>query len=70
MAFRDSGRARLRPSLLAAWLAGRLALPESCNVVYAGRIGRSPAGLLESDQSGISSKVVRANSEEHPTWRW
>ena len=32
MAFRDPGRARLRPSRI-AWLAGRLALPESCKVI-------------------------------------
>jgi hypothetical protein len=29
-AVRDSGRARLRPSWIAPWLAGRLALPGSC----------------------------------------
>ena len=34
MALRESGRARLRPSRNAPWLAGRLALPGSCKAIY------------------------------------
>jgi hypothetical protein len=32
-ALRDSGRARLRPSRIAPWLAVRLALPGSCKFI-------------------------------------
>ena len=35
MGSRDSGRARLRPSRMAPWLAGKLALPKPCNGIQA-----------------------------------
>ncbi len=33
MGLRDPGRARLRPSRLGEWLAGRLALAELCKAI-------------------------------------
>jgi hypothetical protein len=59
MRFRDSGRARLRPSRRGHRLAGRLALPESCKAIECPgrkRSRKTDAPLL-SEQVAARAKI-------------